>query len=422
MLLLSMFFFLAIGIPIPISMGLSCLLTIVSFHEVPVIFLAQGMYDSLVSFPILAIPFFVFAGLIMSESGMSRVLVELARKIIGGTRGGLINVGILACVFFAGISGSSVADTVAITSILMPELVRIGYKKSYAAAALACGGITGPVVPPSLGLLVFGVITGTSIVKLFIAGIIPGSLMGLSLMVANYFRCRGMGFREEGKRGSLKEMMIALNDAKWAVLTPFIILGGIYGGVFTPTEAGAVTFFYGIIVGLFIYRGITFKDLPRLFTEGCTISVAILLIVGFSGAYGRLLTVEQIPQKLTALLFAISSNKYFVLLLVNILLLLIGCVMEGLAATLVFANLLLGVVKAVGVDPVHFGIIMGVNIAIGAVTPPVGVCLFASSAVTGVPFERIARETLPFLVSLIVVLCLVTYIPDISMFLVKQLF
>lgn len=421
-LLASMFLFMAMGIPIAICMGMASLLTILCFQEVPVIFMAQGMYDALASFPILAIPFFIFAGLIMSESGMSRHLVDFSRKILGSTRGGLINVGILACVFFAGISGSSVADTVAITAIMLPELTRVGYRKTYAGAALACGGITGPVVPPSIALLVYGVITGTSVVKLFIAGIIPGFLMGFALMITNYFRCLRMGFREKGEAGSFKEVMIALNRAKWALLTPIVILGGIYGGVFTPTEAGAVTLVYGIFVGIFIYKGITVRDLPRLFAHGSILSVSILLIIGFSGAYGRLLTVEQIPQKLTILLSGISTSKYVILFIINLLVLLIGCVMEGLAAILIFSTLLLNIVQTIGVDPVHFGVIMIVNLCIGAVTPPVAVCLFASSIITEEPFEKIAREALPFVGILILVLFVVTYVPVVPMYLVKLLF
>lgn len=421
-LLASMFLFMAIGIPVAISMGMASLLTIVSFQEVPIIFMAQGMYDALASFPILAIPFFIFAGLIMSESGMSRHLVEFSRKILGSTRGGLINVGILACIFFAGISGSSVADTVAITAILLPELTRIGYRKTYAGAALACGGITGPVVPPSIALLVYGVITGTSVVKLFIAGIIPGFLMGFALMMTNYFRCLRMGFREKGETGSFKEILMAMNRAKWALLTPILILGGIYGGIFTPTEAGAVTLVYGIFVGLFVYKGITVRDLPRLFVHGSILSVSILLIIGFSGAYGRLLTIEQIPQKLAMLFSAISANKYVILLIINVFVLLVGCVMEGLAAILIFSVLLLNVVRTIGVDPIHFGVIMIVNLCIGAVTPPVAVCLFASSAITGEPFEKIAKEALPFVGTLIIVLFIVTYIPVVPMFLVNLLF
>lgn len=410
-------FLLAISLPVSVSMGLAVMVTILVFQEVPMVFLVQGFIDAVSPFPILAIPLYIFAGMIMANGGIAKDIVSFAKLFIGGTRGGLLNVAILACAIFAAISGSSTATTVAIGSLLMKELTEAGYSRAYSSAVVAAGGTLGPVIPPSVCFLVYGSMTGVSVVSLFIAGVVPGLLMAAALILTNYIICIRSGIREEGNRGSIKELVQAVWKAKWALLAPLLILGGIYGGVFTPTEAGGIAAAYGIFVGMVVYKEINLPKLRETFVKAMLLSAAILSIVGVSGAFGRIITIEQIPQTIAAMLMAVASSKWVILLLINVILLIAGCLIEGTAIVLILTPILFPIARSIGIDPVHFGVILCINLSIGAITPPLGVCLFASSAVGGEPIQRIVKAIVPLLTALLLVIALVTYIPQIALWL-----
>ncbi len=410
-------FLLALSLPVSVSMGLAVMVTILVFQEVPMVFLVQGFIDAVSPFPILAIPLYIFAGMIMANGGIAKDIVRFAKLFIGGTRGGLLNVAILACAIFAAISGSSTATTVAIGSLLMKELTEAGYSRAYSSAVVAAGGTLGPVIPPSICFLVFGSMTGVSVVSLFIAGAVPGLLMAAALILTNYIICIRSGIREEGNRGSIKELVQAVWKAKWALMAPLLILGGIYGGIFTPTEAGGIAAAYGIFVGMAVYKEIDLPKLRETFVKAMLLSAAILSIVGVSGAFGRIITIEQIPQTIAAMLMAVASSKWSILLLINIILLIAGCLIEGTAIVLILTPILFPIARSIGIDPIHFGVILCINLSIGAITPPLGVCLFASSAVGGEPIQRIVKAIVPLLIALLLVLALVTYIPQISLWL-----
>jgi C4-dicarboxylate transporter DctM subunit len=421
----SFIILLFMSLPIAFAIGLSSFVTIILFQEVSPIFIIQGFLDSVSSFPVLAIPLFIFAGSIMAYMGIAEDIVSVAKVIVGGARTGLMSSAIVGCAIFAAVSGSSVATTIAIGSILVSQLIESGYEKSYIGAVLAAGGTLGPIIPPSIGFILYGMVTGTSVVKLFVAGILPGIIMAISLILMNNFVCVRSGFREtSGQRGrrTLQDIFRAFWKAKWALVTPILILGGIYGGIFTPTEAGAVAAIYSIFIGVIVYHKTSWEIITKMFIRATLISASILVIVGMSGAFGRLITIEQIPQRIAYFISNIISSPILLLIFLNVIMLITGCFVEATAAILILVPIFFPVIINLGINPIQFGVIVGVNLTIGAITPPLGVCLFAASSLTGEPVERIVKKVLPFFLALLLPLILVTFIPEISLFLVDLLF
>lgn len=408
--------FLVVGVPIAISLGLSALATIIGAQTLPIGYVAQISFTSIDSFPIMAIPFFIAAGVFMGAGGLSKRLLAVADELLGSLYGGMALATIATCMFFAAISGSGPATVAAIGSLTIPAMIQRGYDKYFSAAVVACAGAIGVMIPPSNPFVVYGVSAQVSIGKLFMGGIVPGAMTGLALMVVSYFYSKKNGWKGEIRQRTFKTFLKSVWDAKWALMVPVIILGGIYGGLMTPTEAAAVSAFYGLLVGMLVYKEINLKNIVSCFIEACSTSAIVIVLMSMATIFGYIMTIEQVPNKIAELILNITTNKIMILLLINVLLLWIGTFMEALAAIVILTPILLPVVTKVGVDPVHFGIIMVVNLAIGFITPPVGVNLFVASSVANLKIERLSRVVIPLLISMIVVLLVVTYIPPISMF------
>jgi len=406
---------LVLTVPIGIALAIATLITIVFSGNMPLQFLAKELVTSVDSFPLLAVPFFVLAGEIMGKGGISKRLFGVASSMVGNKTGGLAIATIITCMFFAAISGSGPATVAAIGGVMIPFMVQEGYDKSFATATVAAAGSIGIIIPPSIPMVMFGVTASASVGDLFISGIIPGVLVGLAMMVWAWYYSKKMGYKGVAEKTSLKKIGQAIWDAKWALLIPIIILGGIYGGIFTPTEAAVVAVVYGLFAAMVLYRELSFKELPKLIYESALTTATVLIIVGAANAFGRLLTIEQIPNKIANWLMTISSNPTVIILLIMALLLFVGMVMDPIAAIIILTPILLPVVTQVGYDPIHFGVLMIINLAIGYFTPPVGVNLFVGSSISGVPMGALSKAAIPYMVSMIIILLLVTFLPQIAL-------
>nr|WP_245843983.1 TRAP transporter large permease [Oceanobacillus rekensis] len=411
--------FIVFGMQIAFALGISTLATVLATDAIPVDFFPQTAFTSIDSFPIMAVPFFIAAGIIMGNSGIIQKLLNLSDELLGFLPGGLALVAIVTSMFFSAISGSGPATVAAIGTLLIPAMIKQGYNPGFSAAVVAAAGTIGIIIPPSNPLVIYGVVGQQSITELFMAGIVPGILTGLGLILVTFFISKKNGWRGDKDSFSLKGTLKATWDAKFALLVPVIILGGIYGGIMTPTEAAAVAAAYGLVIGMFVYKDLNFKGVYKsLASAGVTSAVIILLIV-MANIFGRLITLEQVAETVASFVLSISENKIVILLLLNVFLLLVGLVLEALAAIVILTPILLPMAMELGIDPIHFGIIMILNLAIGLITPPVGVNLFVSAGVTKMKIEEVIRGVMPLLIAMIVVLLLVTYIPEISMFFVE---
>lgn len=413
---LALFFL--IGVPIAVALGMSASAIFFMEGNVSLIAVMQRMFNSVDSFPLLAIPFFILAGKLMESGGISRRLIHFANVIFGRVKGGLAIVSIVACSFFAAISGSAAATTAAVGALLIPEMIKRGYEKDFSTAVQAAGGTIGIMIPPSVPMILYGVVAGVSIGDLFIAGIIPGIFIAVSLMILVYIISIKRGYGG-GERFSLKDFGKAFADAILALLMPVIILGGIYGGIFTPTEAAVVAVVYGLIVGLIIYREIKWKDLSGIFTSSVITSAVILFIIAGASVFGYYLTRERVPREMAEFMLGITDNWIVVLLIINLLLLIVGTFLETSAAIIILTPILVPIAEALGIDLVHFGVIMIVNLAIGFITPPVGVNLFVAANIAGTKFEKLVRAVVPFIIIMIVDVLILSFIPELSLFLVK---
>ena len=411
------FLFLLIGTPIAIALGLAAIVSMAIFGF-PVAMFPLVMYASLGKFTLLAIPFFVLAGVIMEYAGISRRLVRFANVLVGHVPGGLAIVTVLVSCFFAAISGSGPATVASIGVILIPAMVKAGYDRGFACALVASSGNIGIIIPPSIAFVVFGVLAEVSIGRLFIAGIVPGLLIGFSLVVAGFVSIRNSGMTLEcNPKSSWKERRNALKEAVWGLLAPVFILGGIYGGFVTPTEAAGVAVVYGLFVGMFIYREIGVRDIWRLLVDASVSSAVVMFIIAFAGVFAWLLTSAQIAASLAESMLSISSNKYVLLLVINAILLVAGCFIDAASAYYIFVPIMLPVVRSIGVDPLVFGVFMTVNLAIGMITPPVGLDIFMASNVGGVSLKEVSLKVIPFLIASIIALVLITLVPGISLWL-----
>ena len=414
---------LAFGAPIAVCLGMSSVGAILVQGAGKPLDAIMSVLPRLCSsasskFVLLAIPFFILSGNVMEKAGISGRLINLAEKCLGHIRGGMAMVCVVVSCFFAAISGSGPATVAALGLIMIPALKKAGYSPAFACALMAAGGAIGVVIPPSITFVVYGSIADASITDLFKAGVIPGLLMGLALMLYNWATSKKYGWKGNGRRFNFKALGKSFIDSFWAILSPVIILGGIYGGFFTPTEAAAVSCVYTFIIGTFVYKEIHWKEFVDCMKDTVVIAGATSFIVGMSTSFAYVMTLEQVPETLSAFILGISDNKIIILLLMNVFLLVVGMFMDNISSCTILAPILLPVAVALGVNPVHFGIVMTMNLAIGFITPPYGVNLFVGSSVAHIPFERIVKWIWPFIGVIIAVLMLTTYIPQLSLLLV----
>ena len=420
-LLGSFVLLMTIGMPIAYALGLSALVGAL-WIDIPLDAVMIQLASGVNKFSLLAIPFFVLAGAIMAEGGMSHRLVAFAGVLVGFIRGGLSLVNILASTFFGAISGSSVADTASIGSVLIPEMEKKGYPREFATAVTVSGSVQAILIPPSHNAVIYSLAAGgtVSIAALFMAGVLPGLLMGLTLAAL----CLIIAKRENYPKGDVIPLRQALRicaDAMWGLMTMVIILGGILSGVFTANESASIAVLWAFFVTMFIYRDYKWSDLPKLVHRTVKTVSIVMILIGFAACFGYLMTLMQIPLKVTTFFTGLSDNKYVILMLINIMLLLLGCLMDMSPLILILTPILLPVVKTLGIDPVHFGMIMMVNLGMGLITPPVGTVLFVGSAIAKLKIGVVARAMTPFFVALFIVLMMVTYIPWLSLWLPRVL-
>ena len=416
-LLFTLAILLALGMPVAFAVGLSAVAGAL-WIDLPLEALMIQITSGVNKFTLLAIPFFILAGAIMAEGGIARRLVNFAYVFVGFIRGGLSLVNIVASTFFGAISGSSVADTASIGSVMIPEMEKKGYPREYAAAVTASGSVQAILIPPSHNSVIYSLAAGgtVSIATLFIAGVLPGLLLGVSLMVL----CLGFAHKRgypKGERIPFKQALKILLDALWGLMTVVIILGGILSGIFTATESAAVACLWAFFVTMFIYRDYKWNELPKLMCRTVKTVTIVMILIGFAAAFGAVMTYMQLPMRITEFFTSLSDNKYVILMYLNIMLLLVGSLMDLAPLILILTPVLLPVTYSLGIDPVHFGMIMMVNLGIGLITPPVGSVLFVASAVSKQKIETVVRAMLPFYAMLLVVLGMVTYIPAISLWL-----
>jgi C4-dicarboxylate transporter, DctM subunit len=412
-MILTMVLCFALTISVAVSIGLAALVGI-QVSNVPMLVAVKEMFSAINKFPLAAIPFFILAGNLMETGGISRRLVEFAKSLVGGVQGGLPMTCVLTCMIFAAVSGSSVATTFAIGTILIPALIKHGYPTPWAAALQATSAELGVIIPPSIPMILYGVSAEVSIGELFIAGFGPGLLIGAALMLFVHLYCRWKGWGKSDGEGRLPVGHATL-QAGWALLMPVIILGGIYGGVFTPTEASAVAVFYALIIGMVVYREIGLADLYGILKKSVISSSVIMFIIANAGLFAYLITRAGVPDAIGQWLKAVLQDPMLFLLGVNAALFLIGMFIETSAAIIVLAPILAPVAIYFGIDPVHFGVIMVVNLALGMITPPFGVNLFAACTVAKISLDRIIRPLVPFVGVVLACLMVVTYVPVISL-------
>ena len=418
LMIVSMLLFFLLSVPVAVSIGLASLLG-VGYSNINWLVVAQQIYAALDKYPLVAVPFFILAGNLMESGGISERMVDFAKSVVGGLQGGLACSCVLTCMIFSAVAGSSVATTFAVGAILIPAMVKHGYPKPFAASLQAAAAELGVIIPPSIPMILFAVSTDTSVGELFIAGIGPGLLISGALMLYVWFYARKHGYGKNDGDGRLG-LWAAFKRSWLALLMPVIILGGIYGGVFTPTEASAVAVVYALLIGMFVYRRITLPVLSATLRRSVISTAVIMFVIANAGVFGFLLNRAGIPAALGDWLGHLFSDKYSFLLGINLALFVIGMFIETSASIVVLAPLLLPVAMQFGVDPAHFGVIMVVNLALGMVTPPFGVNLFAACTVAKISLETLVRPLLPFVAVVVACLMIITYVPEISLFF-KQL-
>lgn len=420
LLFLSFLFLLAIGVPVAYSLGLSSAIYFLA-AGMPLNMMAQRFFSGLDSFTLLCIPGFILAGNLMNSGGITSRIIDFCNKLVGHIRGGLSLANIGASMIFAGISGTAVADAASIGGILIPAMIKEGYEEDFSVGVTAASSCIGPIIPPSLPMIIAATMTGLSVSKMFVAGAIPGVLLGAGMMIVSYYiSCKRKHPKEA--RSSMKEILIGAKDAIWALLMTVLILVGIIGGIVTPTEASIIAVVYALVVGVFIYKELTLKNFPKILVESAITTASIMLLVGFANIFAYIMSKEQIPQMIAEWMLGLTRNPYLILLLINILLLFVGTFMETIAALLILFPVLLQVTTAVGINPIHFGIIVVLNLVLGLTTPPVGVCLFVTSSIGKISLSKASKGVMPFLLVNLLVLALVTYFPPLTLGLVKLVF
>jgi len=415
-LFILLFLFMFMGLPVAVALGLSSLLTIMAFGHDSLASLSLKLYETSEHFTLMAIPFFILAGAFMTTGGVAKRMIRFAIASVGHLHGGLAIASVMACVLFAAVSGSSPATVVAVGSIVIAGMVRAGYSQAFAAGVICNAGTLGILIPPSIVMVVYGAVTETSVGALFMAGVIPGLLLGLLLMVAIYVVARMRNMPRQ-PRASLAEIGSAARDSIWGLLLIVIILGGIYGGIFTPTEAAAVAAVYAFFIAVFVYRDIGMKQVPEVLIDAAKVTIMLMFIIANALLFAHVLTTERIPQAIAEQIIAWDMSSWQFLIVVNILLLVAGAFMEPTGIILILAPILFPIAMELGIDPVHLGIIMVVNLEIGMVTPPVGLNLFVTAGITKMSIGQVIRAALPWLSILLVYLVFITYVPIVSLWL-----
>jgi C4-dicarboxylate transporter DctM subunit len=419
-LLAFLFALLLLGVPVAISLGLASVTTMMLFGNQSLLSLSQKFFHTMQVYPLLAVPFFILAGAFMTTGGVAKRMIAFANSLVGHFRGGLAMAALLACAFFAAVSGSSPATVVAVGSVMIAGMVSSGYTKSFASGVICNAGTLGILIPPSLVMVVYGAITETSIGKLFIAGILPGIVLTLAMMATIMVIAHKQDLPRQ-ERADLKTVLRTFREALWGLLLVVIILGGIYAGVFTPTEAAAVSAVYAFFIAVFIYKDIGVKDVPHVLIEAAKITVMLMFIIANAYMFAYLLTTEQIPQLASEWIIGLGLSVWGFLFVLNILLLISGNFMEPTSVILILTPIIFPIAMQMGIDPIHLGVLMVVNMQIGLVTPPVGLNLFVTAGVADMTLEEVIKAALPWLMVLLTVLMLITYIPWISLVIPEML-
>lgn len=408
-----------LSVPISIALGLSSMVAVLIHTDLSLMVVVQKIFGGVNSFTLMAIPFFILAGNIMAAGGVSKRLVNFASSMIGRVTGGLALVSTIACTFFGAISGSAPATTAAIGAVMVDPMEKKGYSKEFSAATVAASGTIGLLIPPSITMVLYGVISGVSIGKLFLAGIIPGLLMCCTLMLVEYSISKKRGYRGE-EPASFKEILTSFKKSILALLMPLIILGGIYGGIFTPTEAAVVAVVYGLIIGLFVYKELNVKKVFGILQSSGKSTSVILYLVATAHIFSYILASEEIPQQLATFLLSVSDNPLVIQLMIMIALLIAGTFLDNAVAIVLLTPIFYPIIAQVGIDPVFFGVLMVLALAIGQITPPVGLCLFVSCNISKISIEKLSKAIVPFLVALIVLLLVLNLIPDVILFIPRH--
>lgn len=406
---------LVLGVPIAFALGLSSL-SYLLLEGISLTIIPQRMYAGMDTFVLLCIPGFVLAGNLMNVGNITEHIVRFCNALLGHIRGGLGLANVGGSMIFAGISGTAVADAASIGSVMIPGMAKSGYDKPFAAAVTAASSTIGPIIPPSVPMIIVGSLAGVSVGRMFLAGALPGLLMGVAMMITVYILSVRRGYPKE-RRATLRELLREGRTAFWALLMTGIILYGIIGGFFTPTEASIVASLYALVVGIYVYKGLTWRKLPAILTDTVLTSSALLLLIGLANLFGWILTSQQIPQMVAAGILSVSDNPIIVILILNLILLFVGAFMETIAALIILFPALLGVATGVGMDPVHFAVMAVLNLMIGLTTPPVGVCLFVVAGIGNLRMLSVARAIMPFLICNLIVLMMVAFIPAFSLWL-----
>lgn len=413
--------FLILNAPVGIAIGISSIGAMMYDGTSSLMSIPQALVNSVDSFPLLAIPLFIFAGDLMSVGGLSSRILNVCNVFFGRITGGLAIVTVVVCMFFAAVSGSATATVAAVGTMVIPTMLRMGYSKTFVLALIATAGSLGVIIPPSIPMVIFGVATGASVTSMFMGGFLPGILIGVALISYCYFHSKKAGINGLSDPLTKEQALKAIWDAKWALINPILILGGIYLGVFTPTEAAAVAVGYALVCGLFFHRELTFKSLVGALKSSCSTTGTAMIIIGFATSFSKVLTLAHIPELVADGLLSFSSNKIIILLLICTLLLIVGCFMDATPAILILGPILLPVTQSIGVDVVHYGLIFTTSVAIGYTTPPLGTNLFVCSRIANEPVEVILKGMMPFFAILIGCLLMITFIPSIVMFLPNML-
>ena len=421
LLVILLVIFLTCTLPIGISLGLATAITMFFTSDVPLTMIAQSAFTGIDSFPLLAIPFFMLAGSLMGYGGISKRIVGFAECLVGHMIGALAMVTIVACMFFAAISGSGPATVSAIGSFMIPAMKEKLYGGPFAAAISSAAGSIGVIIPPSIPFVIYGVVSGASVGEMFLAGVVPGLIIGFSLMTYSHFVAKKRGYPRSDVDRSLPNIWHTFKDAIWALLVPVIILGGIYGGIFTPTEAAVVGVVYAMVIGKFIYKELDFATLKEAYKDTVMVNGATTFMLGLSMAFARYLTMEEVPMKVGGWIIGVSDSKFVILFLVNAMFLAVGCFIDNISSMIILTPIFLPVMIELGIDPVHFGLFMTVALAIGFITPPYGANLFVASAVSGERIDSISKEIFPLVGVMTICLFLFTYFPFFSMGLVNLL-
>jgi len=415
-LIISLLVLLLLGVPVGFSLLGSTLIALLSEGAIPLQALPQRLTLGLDSFPLLAIPLFILAGTIMEAGGITKRLIQFAEVLVGHIRGSLAHVSVVSNVFMSGVSGSGVADAAATGSALIPTMIKRGYGRGFAAAILGASATVGPIIPPSIPMIVYGSLAGVSVGKLFLGGAIPGLMMSCSLMVVSYIIARRRGF-EKRERARFKEIMKAFMDASWALFMPVIIVGGIFSGIFTATESAVIAVIYSLIVGLFVYKELKIKELPKKLLESVTMSSSIGIIIAASAPFAWVMAFAQGPAKVLTLFQHISDSTTVALLLLMLILLILGCFLDGMAIIIITTPVIMPILTQFGIDPLHFGVILAINVMIGTITPPVGTIMYVALSFAKCSVVEFTKEIWPFLLVLIALLVLFALVPEIVLYL-----